>query len=378
MPAQLGNFVLETTTAPGTGTFTLNGPEADRRSFTHAFPSGGSVFYFADDGSQAEWGTGTLSPGSPATLARTKILGTTANTTAALNFGGTVEVYSEIPAERLAMLEDDGSLNLSGGVTARGQITGSQFSATVPGSAFGQSATVRFFSTFASAPTPDYGPRYVGRIDGTYIQEAWGNEALRVILSQNQASQELEVFRFQASGVYAWKPLTLASPPDTGDDSNLAVSSGWVRGQGYATQDWVKALGYATNAGIAAANYATQGWIGGLGLITASAVNQNYVAKSDYANDFATGTASVIRTVGNKVIQMWTASVGPGTRVNYPIAMSSRAGEPIGIAYSANGAGAGSWVNCYAADNSGFTATAFGSDGSTRTVTITFIVMGVL
>ncbi|WP_170230121.1 hypothetical protein, partial [Acetobacter nitrogenifigens] len=208
------------------------------------------------------------------------------------------------------------------------------------------------------------------------VQEAWGNEALRVILSQNEASQELEVFRFQASTVYAFKPFWLGVVPDAGDSSQLAVSSSWVRGQGYATQTWVNAQGYATNAGIAAANYATQGWVNSLGLITASGVAQNYVAKSDYANDFATGTASVIRTVGNKVIQMWSANVGPGTRVNYPIAMSSLGSQPIGVAYSANGAGSGSWVNCYAADNSGFTATAFGSDGSTRTLTITFLIMG--
>lgn len=115
MPApQLSNYVLETATAPGTGSFTLNGPETDRRSFSGAFPNGGSVFYFADDGAGAEWGIGTLTVGTPSVLARTTILGNTANTRAALNFPGSVEVYNEIPAEFIPILNSDGSLSIKG------------------------------------------------------------------------------------------------------------------------------------------------------------------------------------------------------------------------------------------------------------------------
>ncbi|MFT8471382.1 hypothetical protein [Acetobacter persici] len=115
MPApQLSNYVLETATAPGTGSFTLNGPEADRRSFSAAFPNGGSVFYFADDGAGAEWGIGTLTVGTPSVLARTTVLGNTANTRAALNFPGSVEVYNEIPAEFIPILNSDGSLSIQG------------------------------------------------------------------------------------------------------------------------------------------------------------------------------------------------------------------------------------------------------------------------
>lgn len=115
MPApQLSNYVLETATAPGTGSFTLNGPESDRRSFSAAFPNGGSVFYFADDGAGAEWGIGTLTVGTPSVLARTTVLGNTANTRAALNFPGSVEVYNEIPAEFIPILNPDGSLSIKG------------------------------------------------------------------------------------------------------------------------------------------------------------------------------------------------------------------------------------------------------------------------
>lgn len=108
--AGLASFVLETSTNPGTGSFTLNGAAADRVSFATAFPNGGSVYYFADDGTQAEWGVGTLTVGSPNTLARTTIIGTTAGSTSALKFSGRVNVYCEVPGERLPTLEADGSL----------------------------------------------------------------------------------------------------------------------------------------------------------------------------------------------------------------------------------------------------------------------------
>lgn len=121
MAAQLGNYVLETATAPGTGGFTLNGAEANRRSFSAAFPNGGNVLYFADDGSQAEWGIGTLTVGTPSTLARSTVLGNTAGTKVALNFPGSVEVYNEIPAEMVPVLEQDGSLTLAGGLTVKGK-----------------------------------------------------------------------------------------------------------------------------------------------------------------------------------------------------------------------------------------------------------------
>ncbi|KAA8383303.1 hypothetical protein FOH24_16535 [Acetobacter tropicalis] len=122
MAPQLGNYVLETATAPGTGSFTLNGPATARRSFSAAFPGGGSVFYFADDGSSAEWGIGTLTIGTPSTLSRTTIIGTTSGGTSALNFAGGVEVYNEIPSEYLPIFGQDGSLILQKSLTVVGPV----------------------------------------------------------------------------------------------------------------------------------------------------------------------------------------------------------------------------------------------------------------
>lgn len=104
----LADFVLETANAPGTGTINLAGAATDRRSFASAFSGGGSVFYFIDDGAQAEWGTGTLTIGSPNTLSRDTVLGNTAGTTSRLNFAGAVRVFNEIPSGRAVVVDNSG------------------------------------------------------------------------------------------------------------------------------------------------------------------------------------------------------------------------------------------------------------------------------
>ncbi|MEJ5118424.1 hypothetical protein WH158_13485 [Gluconobacter cerinus] len=108
------DLVLETSTTPGTASFVLNGAVQDRRSFAAAAPGGGQVFYFADDGTQAEWGVGVLTVGTPNTLSRQTIRGTTQNSTSALNFTGTVRVYSWVPSSYLPLLDGNGLLTVAG------------------------------------------------------------------------------------------------------------------------------------------------------------------------------------------------------------------------------------------------------------------------
>lgn len=98
MMPMLGNFVLETSNNPGTGDFILSGAPEGRRNWSVAFPDG-EVYYFADDGKQAEWGIGRLSHGIPASISRDTVLGTTQDKAARLNFTGTTLVYSALPAE---------------------------------------------------------------------------------------------------------------------------------------------------------------------------------------------------------------------------------------------------------------------------------------
>lgn len=116
---RLLDMVLETATNPGTGAFTLNGAPQGRRSFAAALPNGGEVCYFADDGAQAEWGVGTLTVGSPNTLARKSILGTTTGSLAALNFTASVRVYSSLPSALLVMANADGSVDFQKAVTVQ-------------------------------------------------------------------------------------------------------------------------------------------------------------------------------------------------------------------------------------------------------------------
>lgn len=102
----LGNFIQETANAPGSATtINLAGPPTGRRGFLAVFASGASVYYFMDDGTQAEWGIGTVTSGTPNTLARTTVIGTSAGTTTRLNFTGTTRVYNEVPAERLLFVD---------------------------------------------------------------------------------------------------------------------------------------------------------------------------------------------------------------------------------------------------------------------------------
>lgn len=107
----LANFVQETSSNPGTATtINLAGAATGRRSFASAFGSGVLVYYFLDDGTQGEWGIGTVTSGTPNTLARTTVLGNTAGNTNRLNFTGTTRVYCTLPGERTIYTGDDGKL----------------------------------------------------------------------------------------------------------------------------------------------------------------------------------------------------------------------------------------------------------------------------
>ncbi len=107
----LADFILETCTAPGNGsTVNLAGAPPGRRTFAQAFASGVNVFYFLDDGTQAEWGWGTFTTGSPNTLSRTNVDGNTAGSQARLNFAGTTRVYNMVPAARMLWIDETGDV----------------------------------------------------------------------------------------------------------------------------------------------------------------------------------------------------------------------------------------------------------------------------
>lgn len=106
-------FVLERSNNPGTGPFALSGAPPGRRGWSGAFADG-DVYYFADDGTQAEWGIGRLTHGQPATISRDQVLGNTFDRQDRLNFTGLVYVYSDIPVEAITPPATQGRVSIPG------------------------------------------------------------------------------------------------------------------------------------------------------------------------------------------------------------------------------------------------------------------------
>lgn len=101
----LKNFVKETASAPGTSTtFNLGGATAPFVTFAASFLNGATCEYVMYSTTQAEWGVGTVTHGSPNTLSRTTVSGNTAGTTAKLNFTGTTTVICALIAEKAVYL----------------------------------------------------------------------------------------------------------------------------------------------------------------------------------------------------------------------------------------------------------------------------------
>ena len=104
MALDIANYVAESASNPGTGTVNLDGALQNRLAFVDAIGSGNNTYYFITDGTQAEWGVGTVTSGTPNTLARTTVLGNSDGDTDEIDFTGTVTVYGAVPAERTVAL----------------------------------------------------------------------------------------------------------------------------------------------------------------------------------------------------------------------------------------------------------------------------------
>ena len=354
---RLADFVIETSTNPGTGDFILNGALSGRVAFSTAFADNATVFYFADDGSQAEWGIGTLSSGPPATLARTTILGNTYGNTGILRLTGTVSVYNEVPAKYLPVLDDDGGLTLG------------RFTA--------DTAVVK-----DSLTVPDV--------------TDWGaNQAV----GAKQADQ-----RYQPAGNYQPASYYVGTSSDTSGQTNLraaglfySVPAGAPYMASYnadggqinyilATQDWTTSWGKqfvtgtgngntsitniqlvnSTGANDGDAAYAQistlQGAVGvpTIGNVSHSIVSYaqpkgSYVTADVYAQDFNSADSRIILLPFGKMIQFWTGSYKTGDRVTFPRSFSDKVTAISVIARTNNGRA----IVCGydAEDASGFTMT---------------------
>ena len=98
----LSDRVLETASSPGTGTVTLLGAVTGYQSFASAIGNTNTTYYTIADQSGSNWevGIGTVTTGSPNTLARTTVLASS-NSGSLVNFAsGTQNVFVTYPAER--------------------------------------------------------------------------------------------------------------------------------------------------------------------------------------------------------------------------------------------------------------------------------------
>ena len=99
--------VKETTTAPGTGTATLNGAATGYRTFSSGIGANNTTYYVIADQSNSNWevGLGTVGAGGT-TLARTTILASS-NAGSTVNFStGTQDVWCDYTAVR-AVIQDN-------------------------------------------------------------------------------------------------------------------------------------------------------------------------------------------------------------------------------------------------------------------------------
>jgi microcystin-dependent protein len=107
MVGMLSDFVEEAANAPGTSlNVVLAGAAVDRVSWRQVYPDGSPVFYFLDDGGQAEWGVGTFHAGTPNFISRDAVVNNTSGNTNRLNFQGSVRIYNEVPGERLPYINN--------------------------------------------------------------------------------------------------------------------------------------------------------------------------------------------------------------------------------------------------------------------------------
>jgi hypothetical protein len=100
----LDDRVRETSTAPGIGSFTMNGAVQGAQTFASALTSNGdTTWYEADNGTA--WETGLLTRTSATVYARTTIFRST-NSNTAVNFAtGTVSVSCDLSASKAKVLE---------------------------------------------------------------------------------------------------------------------------------------------------------------------------------------------------------------------------------------------------------------------------------
>jgi hypothetical protein len=131
MALQLRDRVLETASAPGTGTVTLLGASLGYQSFNTALTSGSTTYYTIADLGGANWEVGLGTFTSPNQLVRNTVL-SSSNSGSTVNFStGTQNVFITYPSSQ-AIYED-----ASGNVSPLGTVASGVWNATAITTAYG-------------------------------------------------------------------------------------------------------------------------------------------------------------------------------------------------------------------------------------------------
>ena len=131
MALQLRDRVLETASAPGTGTVTLLGASLGYQSFNTALTSGSTTYYTIADLGGANWEVGLGTFTSPNQLVRNTVL-SSSNSGSTVNFStGTQNVFITYPSSQ-AIYED-----ASGNVSPLGTVASGVWNATAITTTYG-------------------------------------------------------------------------------------------------------------------------------------------------------------------------------------------------------------------------------------------------
>jgi hypothetical protein len=118
MPLLIKDRVLETASLSGTASVSLGGAKTGFRTFSSSFSSGDTTYYCiesADGAGEWEVGLGTLTSGSPWTLARTTVYASSNGGTAVNFTAGTKNVFCTIPQTAIDAKQETSGKDASGG-----------------------------------------------------------------------------------------------------------------------------------------------------------------------------------------------------------------------------------------------------------------------
>ena len=148
MALQLRDRVLETASAPGTGTVTLLGASLGYQSFNTALTSGSTTYYTIADLGGANWEVGLGTFTSPNQLVRNTVL-SSSNSGSTVNFStGTQNVFITYPSSQ-SVYED-----ASGNVSPLGTIASGVWNATAITTAYGGTG----LTSYTAGDLPYYAP----------------------------------------------------------------------------------------------------------------------------------------------------------------------------------------------------------------------------